>query len=270
MKKGILIAAFGSSNPRAHQVLEGFLDKVRLAFPGVGVRVAFTSGIIRRRLAHDGKKTDSVEKALQKMWFEKYDRVAVQSLHVIPGAEFNQLLEAADRMRRSGRGDQGFERILVGAPLLSDLEDAARTARAIVRHLPRARRPGEPVILMGHGTWHKGDSMYEVLSRETVRLDKDIHIATMDGVTTIDQVLARLDPAGVKKVWLIPLLAVAGAHVVRDMAGDEPESWKSKVVRAGMECVAVLRGAAEYDGFEEIWLEHLARVMGELDRPGPA
>jgi sirohydrochlorin cobaltochelatase len=267
MKTGILLAAFGSSNPQARRVLDNFEGKVRAAFPALPIRWAFTSGLIRHRLAGEGAKVDSVQKALHKMWFEKFTHVAVQSLHVVPGAEYNDLLAEAGRMGRAGAPDdeaKGFERILVGAPLLASAADAARTALALQRHLPPERAPGEAVLFMGHGTWHQGNSMYDVLAARLTALDAGLFIGTMADPAAVQALAGRLYAEGVRKVWLAPLLAVAGAHVLRDMAGEQPDSWMSVVRAAGLDCEPVLKGAAEYEAVAAIWIDHLHTAMRQL------
>lgn len=263
MKRGILLAAFGARNPDAQLSLERFADEVRLSFPDIPVRWAFTSGIIRHRLAGEGIKTDSVQKALDKMWFEKFTHVAVQSLHVVPGVEFNDLRDTALAMRGKNR-EKGFAQIEVGAPLLSTRDDAAAAAKAIIRHQPAERREDEPLLMMGHGTWHAGDSMYEILAEYVTELDPNIHIATMDGANTIHDLAPRLSELAPQQVWMMPLLAVAGAHVTRDMVGKRPDSWKSIIESLGIACRPILNGAAEFEGFAAIWMAHLKAALGKI------
>lgn len=265
MKTGILLAAFGSSNPQAHQTLWRFDAKVREAFPGVPVRWAFTSGVIRRKLADRGKKTDSVHKALEKMRFERFERVAVQSLHVIPGREFSELATQAEAFRASRvQHEGGFAQIMVGAPLLASPGDVLRAAEAVQRHIPEERRPEEAVVLMGHGTWHEGDAMYQKLSNEVRKRDPGVHIGTMDGAGSVQSIADALVAEDASRAWLLPLLAVAGAHALHDMAGDHPQSWKSIIETRGIPCTPVMTSAAEYDGFADIWMDHLREVMARL------
>lgn len=282
MKKGILLAAFGSGTPQGQSTLRLFDDRVRALFPGVPVRWAFTSVVMRHRLAAARKKTDSVHKALRKMWFEKYTHVAVQSLHSIPGAEYADLLADVEDMRGTGNagraagggsGDagregffrEGFVRATVGAPLLDSDDDIRRAAAALLAHLPPERVPGDACVFMGHGTWHEGESRYGTLSAQVRERDPLVHIGTMDGDCTIDDILPRLAAAGVRRAWLLPLLSVVGRHAMLDMAGDAPDSWRSRIEAAGMECVPVLRGTAEYGGFVDIWLDHLGVAFRALD-----
>ena len=43
----------------------------------------------------------------------------------------------------------------------------------------------------------------------------------------------------------MPLMSVAGDHAKNDMAGDEPDSWKSILTRNGFQCENILKGTAE-------------------------
>mgnify|MGYP000130252560 CR=1 FL=1 len=53
MKRGILLAAFGSGSSQGESTLRRFDAQVRKAFPDVSVRWAFTSMLMRERLASD-------------------------------------------------------------------------------------------------------------------------------------------------------------------------------------------------------------------------
>ncbi|WP_372683613.1 sirohydrochlorin cobaltochelatase, partial [Desulfosarcina sp.] len=80
-KVGILLVAFGSSEASAQVSFENIDKKVKDAYPGIPVRWAYTSHIIRNKLAKQGKQLDSPEVALAKMMDDKFSHVAVQSLH---------------------------------------------------------------------------------------------------------------------------------------------------------------------------------------------
>lgn len=267
-KTGILLAAFGSSSLRGEKALATFAETVRLAFPGVPVRWAYTSGRMRSRLAAAGKKTDSVKKALCRMGFERYTHVAVQSLHLIPGSEYESLLEETEE----AAGEGGPRRITVGLPLLHDENDVAGAAEALLSHLPSERKSGEPVVCMGHGTWHTGAASYQALAERVGLRDPRIFIGTLEGEHRIERLLPDIaravtaeDGTGTKTVWLLPLLSVIGKHAEKDMAGDHEASWRSRIEAAGMRCHPVLTGTVEYEGFARIWTAHLADAVQRLE-----
>lgn len=261
---GILLVAFGSSREEAHLSLRSFEAMTRERFPGRPVRWAFSSGVVRSKLADQGKKTDSASKALEKMWFEKYARVAVQSLHVIPGDEYHDLLAVAESFRTAARS---FQALSVGKPLIAGPGDVRRAADAVFNHIPADRPPGQAVVLMGHGTWHPGDSVYDELYAELQARDENVFVATMDGRLTIDHVSDKLNQKGVESALLMPLLAVAGRHVQKDMCGQGPDSWVSVLEGAGISCTCVTQGTAGYPDFAGIWLDHLEEALQAIE-PG--
>ena len=57
-KIGILLVAFGSSEASAQVSFENIDKKTRAAFPDIPVRWAYTSSIIRKKLAKQGKHPD--------------------------------------------------------------------------------------------------------------------------------------------------------------------------------------------------------------------
>ena len=135
MKRGILLAAFGSGSSQGESTLRRFDAQVRKAFPDVSVRWAFTSMLMRERLASERKKSDSVHKALKKMAFEKFTHVAVQPVHVIPGLEYGDIVSDADELRADGT----FASLVVGAPLLTESQASVdRAAPCSPSFLPDA------------------------------------------------------------------------------------------------------------------------------------
>ena len=77
---------------------------------------------------------------------------------------------------------------------------------------------------------------------------------------TLDDVVKRCKEADCKKAWLIPFMAVVGDHAANDMAGDDDDSWKSMLGRAGIKAKPVLRGILDYAGIRNVWLDHLEQT----------
>ncbi len=259
MKKGILLVAFGSSNAQADHTLRRFDAQVRESFAGINVRWAFSSLLLRERLAKVRVKRDSVVKALQKMYFEKYTHVAVQPLQTIPGQEHHTIIEEVHKLTQ---GLTNFT-VRVGAPLLQEEHDIQKTAHAIVRHVPEQRMPQESVVLLGHGAEHNAVQRYADLAQYVYALDKHIHIGTMCNTLPLENIIPILSRG--HKVWLMPLLSVIGQHALKDMAGKQKSSWRKRIEAAGYLCEPVLHGLAEYEGFMEIWLEHLKHTMQQYN-----
>jgi sirohydrochlorin cobaltochelatase len=257
-KVGILLVAFGSSEASAQVSFEKIDDRVKAKFPGIPVHWAYTSHIIRKKLAKQGKNLDSPEVALAKMMDQKYTHVAVQSLHTIIGAEYDDLKETINGYKVMG----GFQRILLGYPLMATQQDMERTVDAVLATIPKERKKGEAIVLMGHGTHHPANAFYAALMFQLQLKDPNIFVGTVEGYPGIDMIQGLLQKKNLKKVWLMPLMSVAGDHAKNDMAGNEEDSWKSILTKAGIQCIPVLKGTAEYDVFADIWVDHIA---GPLD-----
>lgn len=262
MKKGILLVAFGSSIPQAQVSFENIDKKAKAAFPSIPIRWAYTSAIIRHKMAKQGKQLDSVEMALAKMMDEGFTHVAVQSLHTIAGEEFHDLRRNA---KAFGHMAGGFERILIGYPLLAGQNDIDRVVDAIIKQIHKERKKKDAVVLMGHGTPHPSNAVYAAMMYHFQQKDPNIFVGTVEGSPEIDEIKAMLLKKKVKKAYLMPFMSVAGDHARNDMAGDEEDSWKSILTKAGIKCVPILKGTAEYDEIVAVWIDHLAGVLSHFE-----
>ena len=257
VKKGILLVAFGSSYPEARVSFENIEKAVKAAFPDVPVRWAYTSKIIRKKLARQGRQTDSVEIALSKMMAEGFTHVGVQSLHTIMGEEYHDLVATVHAFSRMPERMH----IVMGDPLLSSQEDMIAVTEAIVQNVPEKRKKSDAVVLMGHGTPHPANAFYAALMYHLQQSDPRLFVGTVEGSPDISDILKNLKDNKIRKAWLMPFMSVAGDHARNDMAGDEADSWKSILSKAGIQCEIVLKGTAEYDNMLAIWVSHLKNVM---------
>lgn len=256
MNDAILLIAYGACCVQAQNSLSAFAGMVRASYPSCSVRWAFSSDRLRERLARARQKTDSVAKALSRLEHENFCRIAVQPLQTIAGMEYEQVCnEVAVAAARGGL------QCAVGKPLLDSHEDQLATAEAILAHLPGERLPGEDVVLMGHGARHQAVSSYAGLAELVLARDEHVHVGTMNGAVMLDTILPRLAS---QRVWLLPLLSVIGRHAIGDMAGQQRESWRSRIEAAGHTCCPVLRGIVEYAGIAGIWLRHLDCAVQQL------
>jgi sirohydrochlorin cobaltochelatase len=252
-KVGILLVAFGSSEESAQISFENIDKQVKAAYPDIPVRWAYTSHIIRAKLAKQGKLLDSPEAALAKMQDENFTHVVVQSLHTIGGEEYHDLRRIVAGFKIMGR----FQKIILGYPLLGTQEDMERTVASIMKTIPKEREKNEAVVLMGHGTPHPSNAFYAALMFQLQLKDPNIFVGTVEGYPDVDLIKELMLKKKIKKAYLIPFMSVAGDHAKNDMAGDEDDSWKSIFTKAGIACVPVLKGTAEYDDFVAIWVDHI-------------
>lgn len=260
-KKGILLVTFGTSIPEAQAAFDTIDKKVKATYPNVPIRWAYTSHMIRNKLKKMGKHLDSVESALSAMMDEGFTHIAIQSLHMIPGAEFHDLQTNAKAFANMSGG---FKKVRIGYPLLATTEDLKKATAAIIKNIPKERTKEDAVILMGHGSHHPADVYYEAMMYRIQQIDPNIYLGTVEGSIEINDIKSMIVQKGVKKAYLMPFMSVAGDHARNDMAGDEKDSWKSILEAVGIQCIPILKGVAEYDDFVNIWLDHLKSAMDEL------
>jgi len=258
-KKGILLVAFGTRTPQALAAYQHIEQKAQSVFPDVPIRWAFTSAVMRKKPAGDGRPVDSVEMSLARMMDEGVTHVAVQALHVISGKEHHDLMV---NCRLFGQMHGGFRQVLMGLPLLGTGDDMEKVATALLSAVPRERKAQEAVIFMGHGSPHPANACYTALMYLLQQADANIFVGTMSGRPGIDGICAMLRKQKITSAYLLPCLAVAGNHTIKDMAGDSEYSWKSVIEKHGISCKPVLKGLAEYDAIVDIWMDHLKTAFG--------
>ncbi|WP_027186462.1 sirohydrochlorin cobaltochelatase [Desulfovibrio inopinatus] len=262
-KPGILVVAFGTTMPTAEKALQHIEGVIKKTFPNVPVRMAYSSKIVRAKIAREQHRNiASPAEALAQMKDENFTHVAVQSLHSIPGEEYHNLLKTAYAFPTMGKS---MQQVVMGMPLMATSTDLEKVADAIMACLPADRKPNEAIVLMGHGTHHPADVYYAALQYHLAKRDPNIFVGTVEGFPTLDDVIEKLKKNGLTKAWLMPLMSVAGDHANNDMAGDEPDSWKSILDKNGITSVPVLTGLADYDQLVAIWVDHLKTAYSQLN-----
>ncbi|MDZ7640857.1 MAG: sirohydrochlorin cobaltochelatase [Desulfurivibrio sp.] len=261
-QQGILLVTFGSSYPQAQAAFDNIEARAQDAFPEKDLHWAYTSHMVRKKLAKEGIDLDSPVQALANMMEQGYTHVAVQSLHTIPGAEFHDLRQVVGAFR-SMPGD--LEHIQLGYPLLSSDHDLQEVSQALLQNIPRDRGSKEAVIFLGHGTHHPSNAFYNALACELQQQDPLSYMGTVHDTSSLEGIIHDLQDQGVQKAYLMPFMSVAGDHVRNDMAGDDPDSLKSLLQKVGIDSESILKGTAEYDNIVDIWLEHLEKAYSDLE-----
>ncbi len=259
-KVGILLVAFGSSEASAQVSFENIDKAVKKAYPNTPVKWAYTSHIIRKKLAKQGTVLDAPAVALAKMMDQGFTHVAVQSLHTIPGAEYHDLLQVV----HSFKDMNGFQKIMLGYPLLATQTDIKNTVAAMLAVIPQERKKDEAVIFMGHGTHHPANAYYSALMFQLQLQDTNIFVGTVEGYPELDTIIELLKKQNIKKAYLMPFMSVAGDHAKNDMAGNEDDSWMSILSKKGIECIPVMKGTAEFKQFVDIWVDHIKAPIQHL------
>ncbi|GAB7023212.1 sirohydrochlorin cobaltochelatase [Salidesulfovibrio brasiliensis] len=257
MNKAIVLAAYGSRHIRAAAAMENMCKRVRELWPDMRLETIVASHHIRVRLEEEGEDVESMEELFDRLRTGGVSRVAIQSLHVIPGGGFDTLRHRARQAMK-----QGFERVEVGDPLLgAETDDELERVADAIRTQFAPEADNHALLLMGHGSRHHSHSYYERLDGYLREHVPHAHIGAMKLEPSLDTVIARFRTLGITSVTLQPLMFAAGYHVAEDMSGNSTDSWQTRLEAEGFTVTSVKRGLGQYDAFANIWLDHLADAI---------
>ncbi|MGQ9499098.1 MAG: sirohydrochlorin cobaltochelatase [Dissulfurimicrobium sp.] len=284
-KTAIVLATFGTSYPNALAGILNIKKHVNNAYPGVPVKIAFTSNTIRKiwhKRANDEdfkSKESSIPSdifdvkgplaTIADLQDEGYSNIIVQSLHIYDGEEYEDLvsyIKGLNAIKTLKAKNMPFERLAVGRPALGtngDLysykDDIKKAAAALNADVRIAQKEKVALVYMGHGNEYYASSAYAEL-QEVMRImypETKIFVGTVEGFPSFDQVLNGLKAAKVKRVLLKPFMEVAGDHAQNDMAGDDDNSWKRRLEAAGIKVIVDIHGLGENDAFADIFVRHI-------------
>ncbi|MDR2800547.1 MAG: sirohydrochlorin cobaltochelatase [Desulfovibrio sp.] len=247
----ILIVAFGTSVEKARVSYEAVEKQVREAFPDRRIEWAWSA---RSLLGTTPARMPSTQQALAQLGADGTEKVLVLSLHVIPGREYHDLIQTVNAFEGLPKG---IKEIRLGPPLLNDTDSLKAAAAILIKNAPRDRRPGEALLLVGHGTHHPAGVYYPALQYYLSALDKNVFVGTVEGDPGFEEARAAMKGAGVKKIWLAPLMTVAGDHSRNDLFGPEAGSWKRRLEADGFTVECVDKGLGEDPALISLWIKGL-------------
>jgi sirohydrochlorin cobaltochelatase len=260
-KQALILAAFGTSEPAATVALED-IGKAYTA-SGQPIIWAYSSNIIRNKLAGQGKTVHSVSEAMDTAAAQGATELLIQSLHIVPAEEYIKIQRQI--MQNLCTKPNRFTAVRLGHPLLESAQDQQEVILALQQGLPAQRKPSDAVIFMGHGNDRgPGDLILDSMARALHEKDARMWLATVEGAHSFDKVLPQLKAQKIKRVWLVPFMLVAGDHARNDMAGAEPDSWASQLKAAGMDVKPVLAGLGSNKAIQQIFLRHSATAADDL------
>lgn len=256
----IVLTSFGVAGALARErSIDSVAEALRASFPDFLVVQAYTSSFIKKRLAAEGIFIPSLPEALAELEAKGYERVIIQPTHLTPGEEYsNKILAVADEWR------ERFAMLVVGSPVFTEARDYGRVLRAVLPSL--ALEPGEELVLIGHGSPHQHNPVYEELQQVADTMGLPLTLGVLEPTDTPDfgAVLERLRARDVARVLLAPLLLAGGRHVTRDIAGAESSSWLSRLTAAGFSVRTDTRGLGELAAFREHYVYKVRQSVAKL------
>jgi len=251
MNLPILLTAFGTTiNSNATY---SHLDcAIRHHYPDNEIIWSFTSRRTGNIRQHSGEPAAvTPEKALQQLLSRGINTVVTQSLHLLPGREFHET---------QGLVNQSGITSVPAMPLLTTPTDYHEFGE-ILRPTILAK-PDEAILLLGHGTAHPIWIAYcclEALLRRT--FGSRIFVGVLEKFPDSRVLPAAIKAAGFSKVCIIPFLLVAGMHYHRDIIGDSPNSWKSRLCACDLAVETVDHGLGLFPGVDKLIIRHIDEAL---------
>ena len=260
-KKAILVVSFGTSYNEARIAsIEKIEQDTAAAFPEYKIYHAWTSkmilSVLRKR---EGLVIPTVKESMEQMIQDEITELIVQPTHILDGIENNTMKEEVLSYK------EYFQSVVFGAPLLSTEQDKLSVIKAIADEFPDLGF-NDALVLMGHGTSHKVNSVYTQLNKDFKSLGyPNFFLGTVEADPTIQDLVTEVQAFHPSKVILTPFMIVAGNHAHNDMAGTDPDSWLWQFRNAGNQVCPVLKGLGEYPGIRAVFIEHIQEAAVRLN-----
>ena len=267
-KDAIVVMTFGTTfKDTREKTIDATVKEIQAKHPNTKVVTAYTSHIIINRVKkNEGITYPTPEEALEQLKKEGYTRVALTSLDVIPGMEYNYDMGVYQNYK-----DQ-FKKMTLGTPLMywqgqeDQADDVAETIKAMATQFPKQGKQ-DAILIMAHGTPQVSNAYYSVIQAKLDEMGyKNVYIYTVEGWPSLDTVLPKLRKNGIKHVTLMPIMMVAGDHANNDMAGSEPDSHKSILEKAGYKVDAYIHGIGENAAIRDLYAQRAEDAWNALEK----
>lgn len=256
----LLLCTFGSTYNESLSVYDDIINDFKAEFPDVDIYMSFTSRTcINRVQASTGIERYELDQWLKAIGDAGYTRVAVQSLHVIPGEEYLSLMNTDIKKYFMIQWYPNID-VLRGANLLAEDEDTEAVAEVLYNHYStQLADKNNIVLLMGHGNpdenYNANQKYADVQEALQAKAEnKNIFVGTVDygemlfwpneveenpadRITDANvvrtqypdciysQIMAYCDANGLQpadvKVYIAPFMSIAGDHAHNDLWGLE-------------------------------------------------
>ena len=258
MKKAILVVSFGTSYKETRQkTIEACEKKIQTTFSDYKLYSAYTSDkIIQKISMREGIEVQNPIQALEQLHEEQYEEVIIQPLYIINGKEFDELAKQVHTYQTK------FKNIFLGEPLLSPKQNYDEVVKAIKYQLPVVNA-NEAIVFMGHGTLKNSNECYKRLESHLKLKESMLILQRLKGSLAYMK-LPSLQSTDTTTIHLVPLMLVAGYHVVKDMIGESASSWKNILEREGFKVKVDLKALGENPKIQDLFVQSAFNVINIL------
>lgn len=247
--KGIVVCFFGTTHLDTYKkCIKPIYDEVlRVYGEKMPVVMAYTSRIIVKKLKSLGIMNVMTEvEALSKLKKEGVTSPIVFSMHLLAGNEYEKITSLRD----------DYPGLIVTKPLFNSFNSIDFFTRTLEFD------DDKNYVLMGHGSDHESDEVYDHLADFFSRNGKsNVYVATVEGKRSLDVIMPELMKLRDKSLVLRPLMLVAGDHAKNDMAGDDKDSWKEILKSKGFKVKCEVVGLGENKKVREMFYSKLKEVI---------
>lgn len=238
MRRAIVLTSFGSADDSIRaRTFDKLAAEIKESFPTYEVRQAFTSNFMIRKLARRGIFISTPAEEISKLRAEGFSRITILPTHLTAGEEFDNKIKIC-----------ATEDVEIIPPLMSgSLEKILPVILDCFK-----REDDEDLILVGHGSPHRHNPVYEQL--QLIAGDR-IHIGVIETTDTpnFDDVVKRLKIFRADKILLAPPLFNGGVHVEEDIASG----WFDKLSNVGYKVRVVRDGLGSFEKFRALYIKRL-------------
>ena len=238
----IILASFGSANDSIREKIFYRLEaEVAEKFPAFEIRQAFTSNFMIKKLAARKIFFRTPAEEILKLRTGGFGKIFLLPTHLTPGEEFDNKIKIC-----------AAEDVEIISPLMSEPLDEKIFATILDCF---KKFDDEDLILIGHGSPHRHNTVYENLQRLA---GEKIHVGVIEESDTpnFSNVVERLKISHAKKILLAPLLFNGGVHVAEDIAGEK-NSWRAKLSALGYEVRVIRDGLGSFKNFRKLYIKKL-------------
>lgn len=258
MKTALLVVSFGTTHLDTFQkTIVQTENAIKNAFPEYPFYRAFVSKFVRKAWKENYHITvDNVEDALSRIAADGYTHVLLQPTLLIPGEEM-------DRLKASVEASKSNLQVCIGKPLLCEDADMTQILSILEQTYPVDSET--TLLLMGHGTAHQGNVIYEqLIEKMREKSETTMRLCTVEGIPSFEDALEELLKLPQRKIFLAPLLFVAGEHVKNDMTSCEEDSLCSILEKNGFSVSYQLQGLGEISAVQQMLITKAKYAEKEL------
>lgn len=256
-KNALFMVHFGTTHDDTRELtIDRMNEKFSENFKDYDLFEAYTSRIVLKKLRDRNVLKNHPLKVLEMLEKQGYENIIVQSSHIIPGIEYENLLEELSAYKNK------FKSIKIGKPLLYNVIDYKKVVEAIQEeYVPKNKK--EALVLVCHGTDSPVGAAYALIEYVFDEYGyENVYVVSTKEYPLMETLIKKLKKDGIEEVVMAPFMFVAGEHAKNDMAGD----FKEELEENGFKVNKVfLKGLGEFEEIQNIYLEHLKKAIEKDD-----